>query len=103
MDACTVRERDWANVITAHEGDPVAYVWRLEHFTLGEHELSPPPPESSTAAAFVGTAGVCLWWIETWWWCHIVWPCCLHQASQECGQMLSNKLDQELDISDHSP
>lgn len=43
LDACTVRERDWANVLTAHEGDAVAYVWRLAHFTLGEHELAPPP------------------------------------------------------------
>ena len=25
-----VRERDWCNVITAHEGDPTAYVWRLQ-------------------------------------------------------------------------
>eukprot|EP00798_Chlamydomonas_sp_ICE-L_P015273 gene15273-21355_t len=37
-----VRERDWCNVITAHEGDPCAYTWRLQHFALGEHVLSPP-------------------------------------------------------------
>ena len=38
-----VRERDWCNVITAHEGDSRAYVWRLQHFTLGEHQLKAPP------------------------------------------------------------
>ena len=37
-----LRERDWANVITAHEGDPLAYTWRLSHLTLGEHVLQPP-------------------------------------------------------------
>ena len=25
-----MRERDWCNVISAHEGDPTAYVWRLQ-------------------------------------------------------------------------
>lgn len=37
------RERDWANVITCHAGDPAAYTWRLTNFTLGEHVLTPPP------------------------------------------------------------
>ena len=41
-DACEVRERDWANVITGHEGDPAAYTWRLAAFSLGDHVLSPP-------------------------------------------------------------
>lgn len=36
------RERDWCNVVTAHEGDPAAYTWRLQHFVLGEHILKPP-------------------------------------------------------------
>lgn len=31
-----VRERDWSNVITAHEDDTRAYVWRLQKYTLGE-------------------------------------------------------------------
>ncbi|KAF5840981.1 quinon protein alcohol dehydrogenase-like superfamily [Dunaliella salina] len=44
LDAGTVRERDWCNVITAHEGESAAFVWRLQHFTLGEHELRPPTP-----------------------------------------------------------
>jgi U3 small nucleolar RNA-associated protein 21 len=42
------RERDWANVITAHAGDPAAYTWRLAHFTLGEHVLLPPPDAGSS-------------------------------------------------------
>ena len=37
-----VRERDWSNVITAHEGDTRAYVWRLQRYTLGEWVLFPP-------------------------------------------------------------
>ncbi|KAK9819682.1 hypothetical protein WJX72_001066 [[Myrmecia] bisecta] len=41
IDACQVRERDWCNVITAHEGDSAAYTWRLQHFTLGDHVLRP--------------------------------------------------------------
>jgi U3 small nucleolar RNA-associated protein 21 len=45
LDACDVRERDWSNVITAHEGDSNAYVWRLQRFALGEHVLAPPPKE----------------------------------------------------------
>lgn len=40
-----VRERDWCNVLTAHEGDAAAYVWRLQHLSLGEHILRPPPKE----------------------------------------------------------
>lgn len=43
LDACDVRERDWSNVITAHEGDAAAYVWRLQRYALGEHVLTPPP------------------------------------------------------------
>jgi U3 small nucleolar RNA-associated protein 21 len=42
------RERDWANVVTCHTGDPAAYTWRLAHFTLGEHVLLPPPEEQQT-------------------------------------------------------
>lgn len=36
-----VRERDWANVITAHANDSAAYTWRLQHFSLGDHILRP--------------------------------------------------------------
>lgn len=48
LDTCTVRERDWANVLTGHENDDTAYVWRLAHFTLGEHELRPPGVKETT-------------------------------------------------------
>ena len=34
-----LRERDWCNVITAHEGDSAAYTWRLSHLTIGEQVL----------------------------------------------------------------
>ena len=43
-----VRERDWANVITCHEGAPAAYTWRLQHFTLGDAVLRPPPDPSNS-------------------------------------------------------
>lgn len=36
-----LRERDWCNVITAHEGETAAYTWRLSHLSLGEHVLRP--------------------------------------------------------------
>ncbi|KAF6265106.1 WD40 repeat-like protein [Scenedesmus sp. NREL 46B-D3] len=45
LAASETRERDWANVVTCHAGDPAAYTWRLAHFTLGEHVLTPPPDE----------------------------------------------------------
>ncbi|KAF8055387.1 WDR36 [Scenedesmus sp. PABB004] len=45
LAACEARERDWANVVTCHAGDPAAYTWRLAHFTLGEHALLPPPED----------------------------------------------------------
>ena len=41
-DACCgcvqVRERDWCNVISAHEGDVAAYTWLLKNFTLGARQ-----------------------------------------------------------------
>ena len=42
LDACDVRERDWSNVITAHENDVAAYVWRIQKFAQGEFALVPP-------------------------------------------------------------
>ena len=39
---CEVRERDWANVVTCHEGESKAYTWRLANGVLGEHVLTPP-------------------------------------------------------------
>ena len=67
MTACgQVRERDWANVITAHAGDPAAYTWRLQHFTLGDHVLKPqtkrergrdPLPEAPVTAVAMSSCG----------------------------------------------
>ena len=36
------RERDWANVVTCHVGEPRAYTWRLKDGVLGERVLVPP-------------------------------------------------------------
>ena len=44
-----VREKDWCNVITAHQGDSAAYTWRLQNFTLGEHVLKPPKSKKRKA------------------------------------------------------
>lgn len=63
------RERDWANVITAHAGEAAAYTWRLAHFTLGQHALLPPdapqqqhlhagPPVSSVGISCCGNFGL---------------------------------------------
>lgn len=63
------RERDWANVITAHAGEPAAYTWRLAHFTLGQHALLPPdapqqqhlqagPPVSAVGISCCGNFGL---------------------------------------------
>ncbi|KAL0035116.1 hypothetical protein WJX79_001452 [Trebouxia sp. C0005] len=49
MDACQVREKDWCNVITAHQGHAAAYTWRLQNFTLGEHVLKPPTSKKRKA------------------------------------------------------
>lgn len=59
LDANDVRERDWCNVLTAHEGSPAAYTWRLAHFVLGEHKLQPPTTGGSATPAAAVTA-VCL-------------------------------------------
>ena len=37
-----LRERDWANVITAHEGENKAYTWRISKGSIGEHILQCP-------------------------------------------------------------
>lgn len=60
LDACDVRERDWSNVITAHEGDSSAYVWRLQRYALGEHVLSPPPKELLNQPPPAPVTAVCL-------------------------------------------
>lgn len=49
-----VRERDWCNVITAHEGASAAYTWRLQHFTLGKHRLQAPRTPTDPLKASAG-------------------------------------------------
>lgn len=56
LAASEARERDWSNVITAHEGDLTAYTWRLQHFTIGEAKLKPPPTELAGRPAAPVTA-----------------------------------------------
>ena len=60
LDACDVRERDWSNVITAHEGDTAAYVWRLQRYALGEHVLTPPSKSLTNRPAPAPVTSVCL-------------------------------------------
>lgn len=63
LDACEVRERDWSNVVTAHEGDPTAYCWRLRDFAMSEHVLRPPrafddkTPDAPVTAVCVSACG----------------------------------------------
>jgi U3 small nucleolar RNA-associated protein 21 len=67
LAAAQARERDWANVLTAHEGDGTAYTWRLANFALGEARLvppadqlagAPPAPVTAVAASPCGNFGV---------------------------------------------
>ncbi|CAI5514351.1 unnamed protein product [Closterium sp. Naga37s-1] len=51
IDAAEVRERDWANVVTCHEGNPAAFVWELRNFVIGKLKLVPPGIEPSPATA----------------------------------------------------
>lgn len=71
FDCAEIRERDWCNVVTCHADTTEAYVWRLQHYVLGEHILRPCPdiPTAVKACtisacgnfAVLGTAGG---WIE---------------------------------------
>ncbi|GBG70074.1 hypothetical protein CBR_g5707 [Chara braunii] len=49
--AADVRERDWCNVVTCHEGDSAAYTWRLQNFVIGEHILRAPGTKRSSITA----------------------------------------------------
>ena len=55
-----VRERDWANVVTAHADDSAAYTWRLQNFCLGEHVLRPPSDAKKGALAALPTPVTCV-------------------------------------------
>eukprot|EP00897_Mesotaenium_endlicherianum_P007094 jgi/Mesen1/6412/ME000329S05575 len=60
--AAEIRERDWCNVITCHEGDPAAYTWRLRNFVIGDHILRPvggdPTPVKACAISACGNFGI---------------------------------------------
>ncbi len=58
LDACDVREKDWSNVITAHDNDVAAYVWRIQKFAQGEFALV--PPQKDIDAAIEPVTCVCL-------------------------------------------
>jgi U3 small nucleolar RNA-associated protein 21 len=58
MAACTIRERDWANVVTAHYQHPSAYVWSLQSKALGKHVLTPPSLDDSHSAAAVTAVAI---------------------------------------------
>lgn len=55
---CQVRERDWANAITAHSGDHRAYTWKLRDQTIGEHVLALPADQTKSRPGNV--TSVCL-------------------------------------------
>eukprot|EP00963_Diacronema_lutheri_P001243 scaffold80_cov325-Pavlova_lutheri.AAC.33 len=42
MASSQIREKDWCNLITCHEGDRAAYLWSLKDSALGQHKLIPP-------------------------------------------------------------
>ncbi|KAJ1477035.1 WD40-repeat-containing domain protein, partial [Baffinella frigidus] len=42
FSAATLRENDWANVLTCHHDDPAAYTWLYKNAVLGKHVLRPP-------------------------------------------------------------
>lgn len=47
-----VREKDWCNAITGHQGDSAAYTWRLQNFTLGQNVLRPPVSKKRKAEGY---------------------------------------------------
>ena len=48
-----LRENDWANVVTAHEGSNKAYTWRSSKSTIGEHVLQCPNDDGKCAVTSV--------------------------------------------------
>lgn len=41
FDAAETREREWANVVTVHEGQASVYTWRVAARRIAEHVLRP--------------------------------------------------------------
>jgi U3 small nucleolar RNA-associated protein 21 len=59
FDASVVKQREWDNVVTCHEGSSKAYSWRKEHFTLGKHVFFSKGPErgSPITAVAISSCG----------------------------------------------
>ncbi|KAL1498469.1 hypothetical protein AB1Y20_013794 [Prymnesium parvum] len=51
ISSSQVRERDWANCLTAHAGCSAAYCWDTTKKALAPHVLAPTPPSPVTAVA----------------------------------------------------
>ncbi|CAI5717329.1 unnamed protein product [Peronospora effusa] len=51
--AMETRARDWANVITCHENEVAAYVWRFDHRVIGKKVLRQFDPSNRTPSGSV--------------------------------------------------
>lgn len=49
--AVETRARDWANVITCHEEDAQAYVWKFDQRVIGQVGQDRPPANITTTTA----------------------------------------------------
>ncbi|EKX42395.1 hypothetical protein GUITHDRAFT_164167 [Guillardia theta CCMP2712] len=47
----SMRENDWANIITSHHDTNAAYTWRYKANAIGEHVLKPPPMDKNALDA----------------------------------------------------
>ncbi|CAI5709122.1 unnamed protein product [Peronospora destructor] len=54
--AMETRARDWANVITCHENEAAAYVWRFDHRVIGKKVLRQFDPEQPHSFWHLGGA-----------------------------------------------
>ncbi|KFM26597.1 putative WD repeat-containing protein [Auxenochlorella protothecoides] len=57
LAAGDARERDWANVVTAHAGEARAFTWRLAHAVLGEHAHGEAAPRDAVTAVALSACG----------------------------------------------
>ena len=51
LDASATRERDWDNVVTAHQDSDWAQLWRFENKVVGEHRMRVAPGDVVRAVA----------------------------------------------------
>ncbi len=54
-----VREKDWCNAVTCHEGDPTAYAWSIKDGKLGDRPLLPPSDGGDPAPASAVAVSAC--------------------------------------------